>query len=164
VEIFGVIRNTSTVKTKLNGGVLKEDLKIELPRQFRKLKSITQVDGDLGFRKSGTPKKNPVVRDGGFSLREREFNMWILFLYLGISKQSGMAVLVVCVEGLACKPHGQKGISMPANEMELEAVKTSRGINLGYRTVALGENINDEMANKWAVKNSKFSVKQPLMR
>jgi hypothetical protein len=72
VEIFGVIRNTSTVKTKLNGGVLKEDLKIELPRQFRKLKSITQVDGDLGFRKSGTPKKNPVVRDGGFSLRERE--------------------------------------------------------------------------------------------
>lgn len=69
VEIFRVIRNTSTVKTKLNGGVLKEDLKIDLPRQFRKLKSITQVDGDLGFRKSGTPKKNPVVPDGGFSLR-----------------------------------------------------------------------------------------------
>jgi len=36
VEIFGVIRNTSTVKTKLNGGVLREDLKIELPGQFRK--------------------------------------------------------------------------------------------------------------------------------
>lgn len=71
VEIFGVIRDTSTVKTKLNGGVLKEDLKIELPRQFRKLKSITQVEGDLGFRKSGTLKKNPVVPDGGFSLRER---------------------------------------------------------------------------------------------
>lgn len=115
------------------------------------LESITQVDGDSGFRKSGTPKKNPVVPDGGFSLREREFNMRILFLYLGISKQSGMVVLVVCVEGLACKPHGQKGISMPANEIELEAVKTPRGIN-------------DEMANKRAVKNSKFSVKQPLMR
>ena len=50
---------------------MKEDLKIELPRQFRKLKSITQVEGDLGFRKSGTLKKNPVVPDGGFSLRER---------------------------------------------------------------------------------------------
>ncbi|KAG6756890.1 hypothetical protein POTOM_037188 [Populus tomentosa] len=61
---------------------------------------------------------------------EREVNMWILFLYLGISKQSGMVVLVVRVEGQACKPHGQKGISMPANETELEAVKTSRGINL----------------------------------
>ncbi|KAL3577459.1 hypothetical protein D5086_018963 [Populus alba] len=117
VEIFGVIRNTSTVKTKLSGGVLKEDLKIELPRQFRKLKSITQVDGDLGFRKSGTLKKNPVVPDGGFSLRERE----------------------------------------------LEAVKTSRGINLECCMVALEGNINDEMA-KWAVKNLNFSVKQPLMR
>jgi len=70
-EIFGVTRNRPTAKTKLNRGVLKEDLKIELPGHFRRLKSATQVDGDLGFRKSGTPKKNSVGPGGSFSLRER---------------------------------------------------------------------------------------------
>ncbi|KAJ6880616.1 hypothetical protein NC652_033831 [Populus alba x Populus x berolinensis] len=70
-EIFGVTRNRPTAKTKLNRGVLKEDLKIELPGHFIRLKSTTQVDGDLGFRKSGTPKKNSVGPGGSFSLRER---------------------------------------------------------------------------------------------
>ncbi|XP_011008188.1 PREDICTED: uncharacterized protein LOC105113635 [Populus euphratica] len=70
-EIFGVTRNWPSAKTKLNRGVLKEDLKIELPGHFRRLKSTTQVDGDLGFRKSGTPKKNSVGPGGSFSLRER---------------------------------------------------------------------------------------------
>lgn len=70
-EIFGVPRNRPTAKTKLNRGVLKEDLKIELPCHFRRLKSTTQADGDLGFRKLGTHKKNSMGPGGSFSLRER---------------------------------------------------------------------------------------------
>ncbi|KAJ6723897.1 PORTAL PROTEIN [Salix koriyanagi] len=70
-EIFGVPRNRPTAKTKLNRGILKEDLKIELPCHFRRLKSTTQADGDLGFRKLGTHKKNSMGPGGSFSLRER---------------------------------------------------------------------------------------------
>lgn len=62
-EMFGPRRPGP--RTKLNRGLLKEDLKIEVPDNFRRF----TTDGELGFRKSAF--KNSTAPGGSFSLRER---------------------------------------------------------------------------------------------
>lgn len=74
-EISGDARNRSATKTKLNRGVLEEDLKIEL---LRRLKSTTQADGDLGFSPGRIRWSQVVV----FHL-ERKLSMWYFSLTVG---------------------------------------------------------------------------------
>ncbi|KAH8511093.1 hypothetical protein H0E87_008578 [Populus deltoides] len=72
-EISGDARNRSATKTKLNRGVLEEDLKIEL---LRRLKSTTQAD-DIeteGVFMLANGIKKVVETSGGINLRE--FTWW----------------------------------------------------------------------------------------
>ncbi|CAK7349180.1 unnamed protein product [Dovyalis caffra] len=119
-EIFGVTRNRPTPKTKLNRGVLKEDLKIELPGHFRRLKTNIGVDGDLGFRRFSTPQKNSVGSGGSFSLRER---VQLRNAHLGTCSNEAKVFRAVEDVGTPSAPPimeigGEEGSVMVETEME----------------------------------------------